>query len=218
LTTGAYEQLVGLGICGDWLGWATLKRIDYATKHRNQSERAEALAEVTRFTFMWTAANAVFARPSLVSLFDRSIGAAPSEPVAFGAMYRASALDPSIERDHLKTLNQIVGMSQTPKQFPWLPAGAPITVAHVIYYKYTTDHEKQRGVGKKLATALSTGVYQPLDLPTLIYATRNWTVHGVLLSSSMRGTQKKFLIFMQTINDALIRVLDGAGSALLAKL
>jgi hypothetical protein len=218
LTTAAYEQLVGLGICGDWLGWATLKRIDYATRRRNGSGRADALTEVTRFTFMWTAANAVFARPSLVTLFDPSIGMAPSEPVAFGAMYTASALDPLIEHDHLNTLNQILGMAQTPKRFPWLPAGTPVSVAHAIYYKYTTDREKRRGVGKKLANAISSGVYQPIDLPTLIYATRNWTLHGVLLSSSMRGTQKKFLVFIQAINDALIRVLDGAGSALLSKL
>lgn len=84
----------------------------------------------------------------------------------------------------------------------------------MIYYKYTVAHEQTRGLGKKLFHAATSANYLPLDLPTLIYATRNWNIHGVLLSSSFRGTRKKFNIWIDTVNLALARILEGTASAI----
>ncbi len=63
-------------------------------------------------------------------------------------------------------------------------------------------------------SAFSAGNYRHLDLPTLIYATRNWNIHRVLLSSSFRGTRKKFNVWIDTVNIALARILEGAVVAL----
>jgi hypothetical protein len=86
----------------------------------------------------------------------------------------------------------------------------PPTILEVIYFKYTVAQEQSRGVGKKLLRAATTRNYRDLDLPTLIYATRNWNIHGVLISTSFRGTIKKFNVWINTINMALARVLEGA--------
>jgi hypothetical protein len=87
------------------------------------------------------------------------------------------------------------------------------TLLEVIYFKYTVAHEQTRGLGKKLLHAATSANYQALDLPILIYATRNWNIHGVLLSSSFRGTRKKFNIWIDTVNLALARVPEGSTSA-----
>ena len=99
--------------------------------------------------------------------------------------------------------------------FPWAPVNSPPTILEVIYFKYTVAHEQTRGLGKKLFRAATTKNYHALDLPTLIYATRNWNIHGVLLSSSFRGTRKKFNIWIDTVNMGLARVLEGTAIALL---
>ena len=84
----------------------------------------------------------------------------------------------------------------------------------VIFFKYTLAHEQTRELGKKLSAAASSGSYAALDLPTLIYATRNWNVHGVLLSSAFRGTRKKFNLWITSANLALAMILQGATAAL----
>ncbi len=85
------------------------------------------------------------------------------------------------------------------KDFPWLPSGVTPKLFEVIYYKYTTASEQARGFGKKLAAASAAGTISSVDLPTIIYATRNWHVHGVLLSSSFRGPSKKFELYINTL-------------------
>jgi len=100
------------------------------------------------------------------------------------------------------------------RHFPWASVHTPPTILEVIYFKYTVTREQSRGVGRKLLRAAITGNYRHLDLPTLIYATRNWNIHGVLLSSSFRGTRKKFNVWIDTVNIALARILEGAAVAL----
>jgi hypothetical protein len=100
------------------------------------------------------------------------------------------------------------------QHFPWTPINNPPTILEVIYFKYTVASEQSRGLGKKLLKAATTDNYESLDLPTLIYATRNWNIHGVLLSSSFRGTRKKFNLWIDTINLTLAEVLANSSKAL----
>src|ERR1019366_8452311 len=114
----------------------------------------------------------------------------------------------------LKTLHNILGIPMEVKDFPWLPVGSIPKSFEVIYYKYMTASEQSRPLGKKLAAASAAGTISSLDLATIIYATRNWHVHGALLSSSFRGPRKRFELYINTINKALAGVLDGVGNQL----
>ncbi|MGB7282521.1 MAG: hypothetical protein WBE13_09695 [Candidatus Acidiferrum sp.] len=70
------------------------------------------------------------------------------------------------------------------------------------------------GIGRKLLDVAQTGNYNDLGITTLIYATRNWNIHGVLLSSSFRGQRKKFSVWLSVVNLALAKVLEGSAKAL----
>jgi hypothetical protein len=102
--------------------------------------------------------------------------------------------------------------------FPWGVRPSPLTTLHVIFSKYTVEKQQGMPIGKKLSKAISTGSLSVLDLPTLIYATRNWSVHGVLISSSLRGSSKKFDLWIDTVNLALARILEGASDEIKKRL
>jgi hypothetical protein len=210
-----YELLVGVGIAFDWIGWARdIGSISYINPKRGSFGRAYATSELTRFTFMWTAANALFSRGSILKLIDPSTVANGSELERFRVLFDVAGLPDSDVKAYLKNLHAILSLPMHVRHFPWSAVNSPPTVLEVIYFKYTVAHEQSRGLGKKLLRAAATSNYQALDLPTLIYATRNWNIHGVLLSSSFRGTGKKFHLWIDTVNLALARILDAASSAI----
>lgn len=209
------ERLIGFGIACDWVGWAKhMDAISYTDRRRAKSDRAYALNELTRFTFMWTAANALFARTEILHLVDPTIGSGMSELQRFQVLFNESGLGASDIAAKEKTLHALLALPMHVQAFSWTPINSPPTILEVIYFKYMVPSEQTRGLGKKLLHAATTSNYSALDLPTLIYATRNWNIHGVLLSSSFRGTRKKFNLWIDTINLALAQVLDGASRAL----
>ena len=77
----------------------------------------------------------------------------------------------------------------------------------VIFYKYIVPDQRQTGIGKSIATALAMGHLPALDAPTIIYGARNWNVHGVLISSSFRGSRQKHITFVDSITSLLSEVL-----------
>lgn len=215
LAPADYERIIGFGMACDWLGWARhFGQIAYTDHRRTNSDRAHALNELTRFTFLWTAANALFARTEILHLLDPSLGNGASELQRFRVLFNNSGISAADITKVEKTLHSLLALPMHVQHFPWVAINNPPTILEVIYFKYTVPAEQSRGLGKKLLQAATTGNYSALDLPTLIYATRNWNIHGVLLSSSFRGTRKKFNLWIDTINVALARVLDGASKAL----
>jgi hypothetical protein len=211
------EILVGVGIAANWIGWAAELSAVRFTGHRRKSDRLQSLVELSRFTYMWAAANALFSRPSILAL----LGAPPNtagELSSFRVLHQIAGVPGTTEAANLKTLHTILDIPMKVKDFPWLPSGVTPKLFEVIYYKYTTASEQARGFGKKLAAASAAGTISSVDLPTIIYATRNWHVHGVLLSSSFRGPSKKFELYINTINKSLAEVLDGVGNHLLTLL
>ncbi len=210
---------MGFGIATDWLKWGrNLRALTYADRNLESSERAHSLTELTRFTFAWTAANALFSRDAILSLLDAAAPANKSELDRFRVLYDYSGF-PAPDAAAITTkLHLMLRTTMHVKHFPWPSVNNPPTVLEVIYFKHTLAKERSRGLGLKLMRAFSTGNFTDLDLPTLIYATRNWNIHGVLLSSSFRGTRKKFNFWIDTINLALARTLKGAGNALNAVL
>jgi hypothetical protein len=211
------ELLVGLGVAADWIGWARELTSVRFSAHRRESDRLESLVELQRFTYLWTAANALFSRPAIFSLLG---GAASTvgELKRVRVLHQIANIASATQLAHLKTLHTILDVPMKVHDFPWLPAGTTPKLFEVIYYKYTTSSEQARPFGRSLAAASSAGTISALDLPSIIYATRNWHVHGVLLSSSFRGPRKKFELYIKTINKALAEVLDGVGYRLQALL
>jgi hypothetical protein len=215
LSTSDYEVLIGLGIACDWIGWARdLDSLTYSNPKRESFERAYGTSELTRFTFMWTAANALFSRGSILKVIDPTTAGSGSELDRFRVLFDGALLSDIDEKAYLKNLHALLSLPMHVQHFPWVAVNSPPTLLEVIYFKYTVPHEQSRGLGKKLLQAATTTNYHALDLPTLIYATRNWNIHGVLLSSSFRGTRKKFNIWIDTVNIALAKVLEGSASAI----
>jgi hypothetical protein len=218
---GVYEseQVVGIGIAITWLRRAAaLETLGFTPKLKLLNRKAEGPSELTRFTFMWTAANALFARPAILEILNPSAGSIAGELPKFRVLYKHSAILASDETRYTHDIHKILGKSVNIQHFPWLPHVTTPTLLQVIYYKYTIDSEKSRPIGKKIYAATQTQIYTDLDLPILIYATRNWNIHGALIGSSFRGTEARFLSYISTINAALADVLLGAGKAILAKL
>jgi hypothetical protein len=210
-----YERIIGFGIARDWAGWARhLQSITYSNVRYATSDRAYGLSELTRFTFMWTAANALFARSAIIELLDPAAGSKRSELDRFRVLFQHC--DPPVgdAKATETTLHSLLALPMHVQHFPWASVNTPPTILEVIYRKYTVASEQNRGLGKKVLQVITTGNYTALDLPTLIYATRNWNIHGVLLSSSFRGTRKKFNLWIDSINGALATVLEGAALAL----
>jgi hypothetical protein len=87
------------------------------------------------------------------------------------------------------------------------PAKAFYTMWEIIFYKYIVPAQRTFGIGRTIATALNAGQTPKLDAPTIIYGARNWNVHGVLISSSFRGSRQKHLTFVESINLLLSEVL-----------
>ena len=213
------EQVVGFGIAITWLRRAAaLETLGFAPKLKLLIRRAAGPSELTRFTFMWTAANALFARPAILQVLNPTAGSLKGELPKFRVLFKHSAIPPSDETKYTTDVHKILDKAVNIRNFPWLTHVTRPTLLQVIYYKYTTDSEKGRSIGKTIFAATQTRNYKDLDLPTLIYATRNWNTHGALIESSFRGTEARFLSYISTINAALADVLHGAGKAILGHL
>jgi hypothetical protein len=66
-TASHAELQVGLGTAGDWIAWASrLRRLDFSTARKRGNPRATSYLETTRFTYAWTAANALFSRDRIL--------------------------------------------------------------------------------------------------------------------------------------------------------
>ena len=219
LSPSEYERLIGFGMACDWLRWAQhILSINYSKQKYQKSDRSYSILELTRFTYMWTATNALFARPAVIELLDSTRRSRGTELERFRILYNHSDFSFSKSEEMISTLHTLLSLSMEVQHFPWEAKNNPPTILEVIYFKHTAQKEKNNDFGQKLLNVIQTDNYASLDIPTLIYATRNWNIHGVLLSSSFRGTRKKFNLWIDTINFALANILNGSASALLNKL
>jgi len=86
----------------------------------------------------------------------------------------------------------------------------------VLHEKFTPQPYRTKGVGKTIQDAITSRNYSLLDLATIIYAMRNWSVHGGLIGSSFRSVPR-FNHFIATILAAISDIHAGVSRALLAK-
>ena len=159
-----YERLIGFGIATDWLTWGRhLRGLEYASKNRADSDRAHSLTELTRFTFAWTAANALFSRDEILVLLDGTAASRHSELDRFRVLFEHSAIPAVDVSITVNKLHALLSLRMHVKHFPWPSVNNPPTILEVIYFKHMIAKEQTRGIGMKLKKAMTTGNYSELD-------------------------------------------------------
>ena len=214
LTNDHVELQVGIGTAGDWIAWASrLRGLDFKTSIKRASPRAKSYLELTRFTYAWTAANALFARDEIMR---RICGARiPSSELArFRCVYDFASVPAADVNAYLIPMQQTLELTRVPRDFPWAPL-ATVRVIDLIYHKYTPSAYRARGDSARAIrdVVLNGHPVTGLDLPTLLYSTRNWTVHGSLLDSSFRGAPQQYQLYAITATRAVADILGRFASA-----
>jgi hypothetical protein len=205
------EMQIGFGLCADWQRWAAgLDKLRFATKSEKRSSRAEGLIESTRFNYMWTGANALFSRDSILSLAKQPLPKLDSELHRFEVLYDFAQVPTALVAAEHKLLNQLLNMECKAEPISGAPKKSHYKMLEMIFYKYTVANQQKTRVGKMIKDALNAAPSPALDVPVIIYAARNWNVHGVLISSSFRGTRKKYVKFVESIMLVLSNVLARA--------
>jgi hypothetical protein len=103
-----------------------------------------------------------------------------------------------------KTLHTFLSR-QTITRLPLTPPGTAVSTLRAINIKYIPPSARKKGIGKRIDDAASSGNLSALDIPTLLYAFRNWSVHGNALDGSFGG-REKFNLFLNTLNETLADV------------
>lgn len=213
-TTRESELLIGFGIASDWVRRAAaLQPLKYDKRLMNKSPKTPAVTEMIRFTMAWSGLNALFARPEVVNLFGGT--SATSELNLFKFFLSNSGVSPSVISGHENNLQALLAASVT-STVPGYPAGTSLPSLQVLHEKFTPAPYRNIGVGRKIQTTITTGNYSALDLATIVYAMRNWSVHGGLIGSSFRSVPR-FNKFIEVVLAAISDVHLGVSSELLKK-
>lgn len=197
------EMQIGFGLCADYQRWAAaLNELSFSTKAEARSSRTQGLAASVRFGYMWTGTNALFSRESVLLLANGLVPlpANLGELGRFRLIYNFAQLPAGLVATERKLLNDLLSMECKAQSLPGAPAKDSYTMWEVIFYKYIVPEQRKFGIGRSIATALEAGHTPAFDPPTIIYGARNWNVHGVLISSSFRGSRQKHLAFVDSIN------------------
>jgi hypothetical protein len=233
------EMLIGFGTAHDWIRWAVSLRDLQFQRSEERSERKAGITEWVRFNQIWTATNALFAKESILSLipsFQSMTNAqrkniSRSDGKQFEQIYKFASVNQNLATDCLVKLNNLLSMrceaqgvegifEEKRHAYPMpaypMPKLKPLpTMWEVIFHKYLTPTDQTRGLGKEIMMALQAQKMPRVDGPTLIYATRNWAVHGVLLTSFFRGSRQKFMIYIDNITLLLSAVVRGSADKFL---
>jgi hypothetical protein len=209
---------LALGLCSDWQRWAaSLTGLSFYGKGERLSSRREGILESTRFAYAWTGTNALFSRDEILELIlNKPLpNNQRSELARFRILYDFAQLPQAlVDRDET-LFNNLLNMECTAKSLPGAAARSHYRMWEVIFYKYITADQRKIGIGKIIDSAVQSGTLPKLDVPLILYAARNWQVHGVLISSSFRGTRRKYQTFIDGINFILSEVLARSAGGLL---
>lgn len=209
------ELLIGFGIASDWVRRAAaMEPLLYDKRLMNKSPKSPAVAEMVRFTMAWSGMNALFARPEIVKLLGNTN--ATSELKLFQHFVAHSGLSAAVIGNHESNLRTLLSAPVT-SAVPGHAPGTSLPSLQVLHEKFTPHPYRNIGVGKTIQSAITTGNYTSLDLATIVYAMRNWSVHGGLIGSSFRSVPR-FNSFIGIVLEAVADVHAGVSSALLVKI
>ena len=205
------EQIIGVGVAADWLRRAAeMERIEFIGSQLNDSKRSPSFVELLRFDFTWFASNAIFTRPELRDLIGKPKGTAELDQ--FLVLYDNASI---INASAIEARLQAILAAPTSPRLPDAPAGTVVATLDAIRRKY--QHTGIHGrTAKAIEAAAITGNMAGLDIPTIIYAFRNWSVHGNALDGSF-GSRPRFLEFCRSLIGLLAEVHRDTAAALLVE-
>jgi hypothetical protein len=209
------ELLIAFGIASSWTRRAAYMAPITYTEGKSINKTATFDTELVRFSMAWSGMNALFSRPAVLALFGAR--PLPGELANFTTIVSNAQLNSSRTSALEANLRAVL---ETPVKVSTLTGHAPGTLLptfQVLHEKYTPVSYQGMGIGRKLQDSIQIGDANNLDLPTIIYAMRNWSLHGSLLGSSFRSASR-FSVFIDTINDALSEIHSLAASKLLANI
>lgn len=196
------DQIIGVGVAADWIRRsAEMEDIRYVGGQLNGSPRKRSFVELVRYRFSWFALNSIFSRPALLNV----IGVprlADSEYEHFLVLFNCANIPTAAAR--LKDLHSLLAATTSPRM-PGVPTGTTVRTLSAIHAKYLSSTPPRGTTAKAVAAAVATGNLSTLDLPTLLYAFRNWSVHGNALDGSF-GTRPGFLKYVGILHDTLADV------------
>jgi len=195
------EQVIGVGCALDWVRRAAeMDDIAFIGDQLNRSEHKPSFVELLRFNFCWFGLNAIFSRPSLLGLFCQQKG--QSEFDDFCVLFDQATLpNTQTQLDKLHALLR----TETSPRMPLLLAGTKVTTLRAIHTKYLKHTSSKGKTAKRIAAASETGEFVELNLPTLLYAFRNWSVHGAALDGSF-GTRPGFIEYVSILQAVIADV------------
>jgi hypothetical protein len=207
------EQVIGVGVAADWLRRAVeMEDIAYLGSQLGNSKRNASFVEVLRFGFSWIGMNAVFARPSLLSLIGVAMDV--SEFSHFLVLFDATPLpDAPAWKAELHGLLT----AQVSSRLPGMPPGATLSTLNAIQTKYLSHGTPKGRTAKLIAAAAASGNVAPLDLAMLLYAFRNWSIHGSALDGCF-GSRPGFLRYVGILQQSLAEVHVCTAEQILSKI
>lgn len=214
LTPLLSEQIIGIGVAADWVRRACeMEDITYLGTHLNESQRKTSFVELLRYGFAWFGLNAIFSRPALLDLIG-----VPSNPNSefehFRVLFNAAPLPDSVSQT--AALHGILGALTAPR-LANQTLGTSVSTLFAIDAKYIPASAKAKGNGKVVTAAASSGSLATLDLARLLYAFRNWSVHGNALDGAF-GSRPRFSQYVAVLLEVLAEIHLSTASALLPKL
>lgn len=173
LTPLLSTQIIGIGIATEWVRRAAeMESIHYMGKNLNKSKSSDLFVELLRFNFSWFALNAVFTREDLLSLFGTPSD--NSEYSAFHLLYTKAM--PTNAAARLEKLHLLLN-APISTRMPSDTDNSSVFTLKSIYLKYLPKNIRGR-TAKAIQQAVEQGSANSLDMPTLLYGFRNWSVHG----------------------------------------
>ncbi len=216
LTPSLSERIVGIGVACEWTRRAAeLEAITFIGNHLNKSPWTPSFIEMMRYGFAWFGINAIYTRDELLHLIGTPTR--DTELERFKILFAAAALPGAVVLARESSLRSILAEQTTPR-LPGVATGTTVTTLRAVNEEYVPMNLKIKGsVAQALSTAAATGHFGNLDLPTLLYSFRNWSVHGNVLHGSFGG-RPKFSLYVEQLLETLADIHLGAANALLVLL
>ncbi len=199
LTPLLSTQVIGIGVATEWVRRAAeMDNIHYMGKHLNKSKSNNLFIELLRFNFSWFALNAIFTRNELLSLFGTPFD--NSEYSAFYLLYTRAV--PPNAAVRLQRLHLLLNTPITTR----LPSTSnhSVSTLQAIYLKYLPSNIRGR-TARAMQQAVQAGNASSLDMPTLLYGFRNWSVHGNTLHGCF-GSHPRFYEYVCLLQETLADV------------
>lgn len=195
------EKIIGVGVAADWVRRAAeMEDIEYIGKQLNKSSRKNSFLEIQRFGFSWFGLNAIFARPSLLHVLGTPNGAGEFE--RFLVLFRATPL-PNANSLTQELVDLLA--AKISSRYPNSQSGTTNSTLSVIQNKYLSHSPPAGRTARAILDAANTGNFGALDLGTLVYAFRNWTVHGCAMDGCF-GSRTRFRRYIEILQQVLADV------------